>query len=142
MTTDPATIAESAVDRSMSHNEIVHIKWTYAVAAELAAMADDSVVVGDDRGTVEYWGTSDDVAGGESEWRVHLYGAPDNYAQYVTADTITDAQITALRTRAGEAGDLDMVNVCDIALDSTMTTYRLSRRECAEAINDALAQDD
>ena len=69
----------------------------------------------------------------------------------VTADTITTAQIRALRTEAESAGDAWQVDLCDIALashdtcnsDGTpligpcggQTTRTEAREACAEAIN-------
>lgn len=55
----------------------------------------------------------------------------------LTARTITDAQIEAYRTAAGQAGDLDAVRICDRAL-----RRRGGRGEVAEWINDAAAMMD
>ena len=41
----------------------------------------------------------------------------------VTADTITTAQIRALRTEAAAAGDDAMVNMCDLALSPRGTWH-------------------
>lgn len=51
---------------------------------------------------------------------------------------ITEDQITELRTEAGEHGDLDMVAICDRAIDGDRT----ARERCAEVISDALAMND
>lgn len=64
----------------------------------------------------------------------------------ITEHTVTDAQIRALRQEALTAGDLDMVDVCDDALNSRSngmadagdTRYL---REVARVINDARAQE-
>ncbi len=50
----------------------------------------------------------------------------------------TDAQIEALRTEAGAAGDADQVAICDRALDGDSEAREL----CAKALADAAAQDD
>ena len=51
---------------------------------------------------------------------------------------ITRAQIEALRTEAGEAGDPDMVETCNRALAGDED----ARRECLASIADAAAQAD
>lgn len=53
-----------------------------------------------------------------------------------TIDTLTDAQIEALRDEAGAAGDSAMVDICDAAL--TGDTEAL--RRVVAAIRDAEAQ--
>jgi len=50
--------------------------------------------------------------------------------------TITRAQIAALRSEAGVAGDLAQVAICDRALAGDAE----ARRECARVIADAAAQ--
>ena len=57
--------ATKLIARSISHNEIAHDKYDASTAAELAALAEDSVENG---AVIEYWGWDDDGA----EWRVHL----------------------------------------------------------------------
>ena len=57
--------ATELIARSISHNEIAHAKFDAETAAELDALAEDSVENGD---VIEYWGADDDGA----EWRVHL----------------------------------------------------------------------
>lgn len=52
----------------------------------------------------------------------------------MTARTITDSQIRALRAEAGAHGDAAMVRTCDRALAG-----RGGRGECARAIADARA---
>ena len=64
----------------------------------------------------------------------------------ITAESITDEQIGALRQEAAEAGDMEQVDVCDMALQSrrngTADAGDLSYlRECARVINDAAAQE-
>lgn len=58
------TIIADAIDRSISHDEIVHLDYSDVVAADLLAECDDSVENGD---VVEYWGERDG-----QPWRVHL----------------------------------------------------------------------
>lgn len=67
------TTAESLIDQSTATGEIVRAPYTPALAAELLLECDDHASVIE----VEYWGVADDVAGGESEWRVHLTGRRD-----------------------------------------------------------------
>ena len=57
--------ATKLIARSISHNEIAHGKWDAETAAELEALAEDSVENG---AVIEYWGSDDEGA----EWRVHL----------------------------------------------------------------------
>ncbi len=52
--------------------------------------------------------------------------------------TITNSQIETLRTEAAAAGDAEQVSLCDRALDGDTD----ARQQCAEAIDDATAQDD
>lgn len=52
--------------------------------------------------------------------------------------TITLAQIEALRTEAGEHGDIDQVAICDRALAGDASAVA----ECERVIRDATAQDD
>lgn len=61
------TVAASAIERSISHNEIVHIEANPASEEFLAlsAASDDSVDTG---GMIEFWGTDDDG----NKWRVHV----------------------------------------------------------------------
>ena len=49
--------------------------------------------------------------------------------------TITDTQIRELSTESGNAGDLEMVEICDRALAGD----DLARAECERVIADALA---
>jgi hypothetical protein len=53
-----------------------------------------------------------------------------------TIDTITDEQIITLGEEAGCAGDLDMVAICERAIDGDDE----ARAECVEVIRDAEAQ--
>lgn len=55
----------------------------------------------------------------------------------LSARTITDDQIRALRDEAGAAGDTDMVRICDLAL-----ARRGGRGLCADAIIAARAMED
>lgn len=55
-----------------------------------------------------------------------------------TRTIITDAQIAALRIEAGQAGDREMVAICDAALAGSVT----ARAECARVIVDTQAQGD
>ena len=50
---------------------------------------------------------------------------------------ITDEQITALSAEAAQAGDLEMVNICNCAL---LLGDGNARAECARVIADAAAQ--
>lgn len=59
------TDARRAVERSISHTEIVTIDHDADALASLRAAADDSVVGND---TTEFWGATEDG----SEWRVHV----------------------------------------------------------------------
>ena len=59
----------------------------------------------------------------------------------VDSDTITTAQIEALKNEAGTAGDLDMVEVCQDALYCEGERQRSARQRCARVINDAAAQE-
>jgi len=58
----------------------------------------------------------------------------------LTAETITTAQIRALRTEAQEAGDTEQVSICNHALDTAESHNRSwtvdeARQLCADAIN-------
>lgn len=58
----------------------------------------------------------------------------------LTAETITSAQIRALRTEAHEAGDTEQVSICNHALDTAESHNRSwtvdeARELCAAAIN-------
>ena len=59
-----------AIERSITHDEIVTIDHTPENASELAGLCDDSadLTVTYGRPAAEYWGRDDDGA----EWRVHL----------------------------------------------------------------------
>lgn len=64
----------------------------------------------------------------------------------LTAATITDAQIEALRAEALQADDDLMVDACDEATSAAVAKHRpgarvRSRELCAEAINSARAQE-
>ena len=50
---------------------------------------------------------------------------------------ITDDQIRKLRAGAAEAGDLAMVEICDLAIDTRDPDHRAS---CAEVIREAEAR--
>jgi hypothetical protein len=51
--------------------------------------------------------------------------------------TLTDAQLEALKTEAGEAGDLEQVAICDRALDGDADALA----ECGRVIAHASAQE-
>lgn len=53
----------------------------------------------------------------------------------MTADPITDSDIEALQTEAGEAGDRDQVRLCKLALAGD----EAARRECEVVILEARA---
>lgn len=59
------TVAANAINRSISHTEIVTIDYDSDAASDLSAASDDSVEA---NGLTEYWGTDDDG----NEWRVHM----------------------------------------------------------------------
>lgn len=54
----------------------------------------------------------------------------------MTTKTVTDQQIIALMTEAGEHGDIEQVTLCRRALDGSKT----ARRECQRVIVAANAQ--
>lgn len=58
--------------------------------------------------------------------------------KFITTDDLTDEQITALRSEAAAAGDPEMVDACDRALDGDGG----ARRNVVAAINDARAAAD
>lgn len=61
----------------------------------------------------------------------------------LTADTITDDRIRALRAEAVAAGDPYQVGLCDLAQGlehATDMTAREARQACADAINGSLAR--
>jgi hypothetical protein len=65
----------------------------------------------------------------------------------LTADTISDDDIRALQSEASEADDPKQVDLCRLALGMTPTiawnlTPYGARGRCADAINNARAQDD
>lgn len=78
-----------------------------------------------------------------------------NNTNKLTAATITDAQIKALRAEAREHGDLALVEICDLALsgspirhasiigaDGGIVPIEENTRElCADAINAAQAME-
>lgn len=58
----------------------------------------------------------------------------------LTAETITTAQIKALRAEAQEHGDTEQVSICNHALDTAESrnrswTVEEARQLCADAIN-------
>jgi len=64
--------AHDAIDRSISHNEIVHIDYSEKSTCYLKIMCEDWVDAGKNqfRETLsEYWGEKDG-----SPWRVHVHG--------------------------------------------------------------------
>ena len=56
----------------------------------------------------------------------------------ITGETVTDAQIRALRTEARAAGDMEQVQICTDALAGVYSARAL----CAEAITAARAMAD
>lgn len=60
-----SNVADQAIARSISHNEIVTIDYSSEAADMLRSECEDNV---DANGLTEYWGTDDDG----SEWRVHM----------------------------------------------------------------------
>ncbi len=59
----------AAIDRSKTHNEIVHLPWSEGAERMLASECDDEVHAST---VVEFWGADCDG----NEWRVHLDVAP------------------------------------------------------------------
>lgn len=57
--------AQQAIDRSVSHREIVTVDYDAEAQSELEAASEDSVHTDD---VTEYWGTTDDG----DDWRVHM----------------------------------------------------------------------
>jgi hypothetical protein len=55
---------------------------------------------------------------------------------------ITAQDILDLRAEAAEAGDLDMVRICDQALDTNDVDMYEARAECERVIEEARAQED
>jgi hypothetical protein len=74
------TVAADAIDRSISHTEIVTIDYDSDAASDLSAASDDSVEA---NGLTEYWGTDDDG----NEWRVHMRDEVRGGAGYYAVDT-------------------------------------------------------
>jgi hypothetical protein len=62
---------DDAIDRSISHTEIVTIDFTPGTYAELVAVCDDYVDRHD--GVSEFWGIH---MTDSAEWRVHMRGVP------------------------------------------------------------------
>lgn len=61
-------VAQPLIDRSLSHNEIVHADWTPELEEALLAACDDWTEA---NGVQEYWaGDTTDIMA--SSWRVHL----------------------------------------------------------------------
>lgn len=56
----------------------------------------------------------------------------------MTETKITNDQISTLRSEAGQAGDLEMVAICDQAIAGDES----ARNECADVIAAAQAMDD
>jgi hypothetical protein len=61
--------ADQAIERSISHNEIVTIEWDAETESQLSMESDDTTgwMTEGDIATCEFWGGDE----GE-EWRVHL----------------------------------------------------------------------
>lgn len=63
------TVAERAIARSVSHNEIVTLDFDTEANEELQLACEDAVVA---NGVTEYWGTTESG----DDWRVHVRRAP------------------------------------------------------------------
>lgn len=63
-------VAENAITRSISHNEIVTIEWSHEAHEYLLVRCEDHVETGK-YDSEEFWGTDDDG----NDWRVHLRDA-------------------------------------------------------------------
>ena len=68
-----ANVAEQAIQRSESHDEIVTIDYDAEGAETLAAECDDSVHA---NGMTEYWANDPDSEDGMT-WRVHMRDATE-----------------------------------------------------------------
>ena len=60
--------AEQAIERSVSHTEIVHLEYDLAAYEMLLAVCEDNT---DSNTEHEFWGTTS----GGVEWRVHMRGS-------------------------------------------------------------------
>lgn len=105
--------AKQAIDRSASHSAIVHLAFDAEVISTLTIECEDSV---ESDSSHEFWGTT----GSGSEWRVHvsLPGEPE---------------FILLRSEAAEAGDADMIDICDRALRGSQSDIEKCRRTLAAA---------
>jgi hypothetical protein len=120
------TTAKHLIARSVSHNEIVTAEWSHDLETDLLCESDDSVENGD---VYEFWGCDDDG----NEWRVHLSDV----------EAGRDAAISALRDDAANAGDMDQVELCQVALGNESehpTTVKRARAKCLAALASAAAQ--
>lgn len=62
--------AEQAIERSISHNEIVTLDYSRDALSFLSSECDDSAEA---HGATEFWGTSEDG----DDWRVHVRDCTD-----------------------------------------------------------------
>ena len=70
------TELQSAISRSISHNEIVHCEWdggdAAALVTELSAIYEGDVdSVRENDGTIDVWGCPDDGVG-DMDWRLRV----------------------------------------------------------------------
>lgn len=110
------TQVNQAIERSISHDEIVHLPWTAERAAYLSRLSDDEARAVP---VHEFWGEED----GET-WRVHLDLLP---------------AVEGLRREAAEAGDDAMESACVEVIESDdAAAWHLVTR----ALDDAAARVD
>jgi hypothetical protein len=101
------------------------------VRVERASGAGGGATVASDDPDCDTWSMDYDVdAVGHEVW--------EQWCKNLTL-MIDDTQIEQLRDAAGQAGDLDLVKVCDRALDDGDED---ARRRCAEVIDAARAMED
>lgn len=76
-----ATTLRDAIDRSQSHNEIVHVEWDGGdlptLLAELGAIHDGEVDwASENNGTYDVWGIPESDPEGEMVWRLNVTMTP------------------------------------------------------------------
>jgi hypothetical protein len=74
MTDGCTIIVSSAIDRSITHGEVVWIDYNPIAYKELLDACDDYVEANKD--VVEFWGSLDTEICGHQEWRVHMRNIP------------------------------------------------------------------
>lgn len=110
---------------------------------------------GDKIATVDFNGHHQDIPLSDLELdpmdAQHHFDGDDCTGTEVPGETVTDEQIEALEREAGQAGDLEMARVCDVALGRDVTdapgvtpeiaamSRDEARAECARVIADAKA---